>query len=76
MFALDGILLGAGDAIFLRNATLVSALVGFLPLTWISLSQDWGLVGVWWGLITFFLFRLATTTLRFLRGNWARVGAQ
>lgn len=76
VFALDGILLGAGDAIFLRNATLVSALVGFLPLTWISLSQGWGLVGVWWGLITFFLFRLATTTLRFLRGNWARVGAQ
>ncbi|MEJ4112330.1 MATE family efflux transporter [Corynebacterium kroppenstedtii] len=76
VFALDGILLGAGDAVFLRNVTLVSAVVGFLPLTWISLSQGWGLVGVWWGLIVFFVLRLATTALRFIRGGWVRVGVQ
>ena len=45
VFALDGVLLGAGDAKFMRNATLVSALVGFLPLIWLSLIFGWGLLG-------------------------------
>ena len=42
VFALDGVLLGAGDAAFMRSATLVSALVGFLPLIWLSLVFGWG----------------------------------
>jgi Na+-driven multidrug efflux pump len=32
IFALDGVLLGVEDAAFMRTATVVSALVGFLPL--------------------------------------------
>ena len=43
VFALDGVLLGAGDAKFMRNATLISALIGFLPLIWLSLAFGWGL---------------------------------
>ena len=50
VFALDGVLLGAGDAKFMRNATLISALVGFLPLIWLSLVFGWGLLGIWSGL--------------------------
>src|SRR2546429_139773 len=38
VFALDGVLLGAGDAAFLRTATLGSAILGFLPLLWLSLA--------------------------------------
>jgi putative MATE family efflux protein len=38
VFALDGVLLGAGDAAFLRTATLGSAVLGFLPLVWLSLA--------------------------------------
>ena len=34
VFALDGVLLGAGDAAFLRTSTLLAAVVGFLPLIW------------------------------------------
>ena len=49
VFALDGVLLGAGDATFMRNATLISALVGFLPLIWLSLAFGWGLLGIWVG---------------------------
>ena len=37
-FALDGVLLGAGDAAFMRTPTVVSALVGFLPLIWLPLA--------------------------------------
>lgn len=45
MFALDGVLMGAGDAAFMRTATVFSAVVGFLPLTWLSLVFGWGLTG-------------------------------
>ncbi len=53
VFALDGVLLGAGDAAFMRTATVVSALVGFLPLIWLSLAYGWGLAGIWSGLSYF-----------------------
>ena len=58
VFALDGVLLGAGDAKFMRNATLISALAGFLPLIWLSLIFGWGLLGIWSGLSTFMVLRL------------------
>ncbi|AXB48053.1 MATE family efflux transporter [Amycolatopsis albispora] len=75
VFALDGVLLGAGDAAFLRTATLVSAAAGFLPLIWLSLAFGWGLAGIWTGLTLFMFFRLAAVVLRWRSGNWAVVGA-
>jgi putative MATE family efflux protein len=75
VFALDGVLLGAGDAAFLRTATLISALVGFLPLVWISLALHWGLVGVWSGLAALIVLRLVAVLLRTASGRWATAGA-
>ncbi|WP_050949902.1 MATE family efflux transporter [Gordonia effusa] len=72
VFALDGVLLGAGDAAFLRTATLASALGGFLPLIWLSLIFDWGLAGIWTGLIVFMVLRLMAVWLRYRSGAWAR----
>ncbi|HVL85040.1 MAG TPA: MATE family efflux transporter, partial [Pseudonocardia sp.] len=46
VFALDGVLLGAGDAAFLRTSTLAAAALGFLPLNWASLGFGWGLGGI------------------------------
>jgi Na+-driven multidrug efflux pump len=74
VFALDGVLLGAGDARFMRNATLVSALVGFLPLIWLSLAFGWGLVGIWSGLTTFMVLRLAFVGWRAWSGRWLVAG--
>lgn len=74
VFALDGVLLGAGDAAFLRTATLGSAVVGFLPLVWASLALGWGLTGIWVGLTTFLVLRLGTVVLRVRSGAWARTG--
>ncbi|OCB13648.1 MATE family efflux transporter [Mycobacterium intracellulare] len=71
VFALDGVLLGAGDAAFMRTATLISALVGFLPLIWLSLVFDWGLAGIWTGLTTFVLLRLVFVGARAISGRWA-----
>lgn len=70
VFALDGVLLGAGDAKFMRNATLISALVGFLPLIWLSLIFGWGLLGIWSGLSTFMVLRLVFVGWRALSGRW------
>jgi putative MATE family efflux protein len=75
VFALDGVLLGAGDAAFLRTATLLSAGVGFLPMIWLSLAFDWGLVGIWTGLTLFMLLRLVTLVLRTRSEHWSVVGA-
>jgi len=71
VFALDGVLLGAGDATFMRNATVLSALVGFLPLIWLSLIFRWGLAGIWAGLTTFIALRLAFVGWRTISGRWA-----
>lgn len=75
VFALDGVLLGAGDAAFLRTATICSAAIGFLPMVWASFAFDWGLVGIWTGLSLFMLFRLASLLVRTRSDRWAVVGA-
>lgn len=76
VFGLDGVLLGAGDAAFMRTATVVSALVGFLPLTWLSLIFGWGLAGIWSGLTTFIVLRLVFVGWRSLSGRWVVTGTR
>jgi putative MATE family efflux protein len=73
VFALDGVLLGSADAAFLRNATLASALIGFFPLIWLSLIFDWGLAGIWSGLVVFMALRLVTVVWRVRGGQWTTV---
>ena len=51
MFALDGILIGAGDTRFLMFGMLAAALGVFVPVALLSLAFDWGIVGVWAGLV-------------------------
>ncbi|RCW39757.1 putative MATE family efflux protein [Halopolyspora algeriensis] len=75
VFALDGVFLGAGDAAYLRTATMLSAAIGYLPMIWLSLAFDWGLAGIWFGLSLFMLGRLFTLLLRVRSGRWAVTGA-
>lgn len=74
VFALDGVLLGAGDAAFLRTATLASAVLGFLPLIWLSLVFGWGLAGIWSGLAAFIVLRLLFVSRRAVSDRWAVSG--
>jgi MATE family, multidrug efflux pump len=74
VFALDGVLLGAGDARFLRTWTLLGAGLGFLPLIWLSLRFGWGLTGIWTGLAMFMLIRLVSVVARTRSGGWAIPG--
>lgn len=75
VFALDGVLLGAGDVKFMRTATLLSAVIGFLPLVWASHVFGWGLAGIWTGLSAFMVLRLVAVVWRTKSGDWAIEGA-
>ncbi len=76
VFALDGVLLGAGDAAYLRTTTLGAAVLGFLPAIWLSLVFDWGLAGIWSGLVAFMVLRLMAVVWRAESGRWAQVGTE
>ncbi|PXX63878.1 putative MATE family efflux protein [Nocardia tenerifensis] len=76
VFALDGVLLGAGDAAYLRTSTLGAAVVGFLPAIWLSLAFDWGIAGIWSGLVAFMVLRLVAVSWRAWSGRWAQVGVE
>ncbi|MBC3185359.1 MATE family efflux transporter [Corynebacterium sp. zg-331] len=71
LFALDGVLLGAADAAFLRNATVAAVLCGFLPGVWLAYAFHSGLVGVWCGLVAFIGLRLVAVVWRFRSMRWA-----
>jgi len=70
VFALDGVLFGAGDLRFLRDVTAVGALAGFVPLSLASASFGWGLSGLWAGLAAFVAIRLVIGFVRWRGGRW------
>jgi MATE family, multidrug efflux pump len=74
VFALDGILIGAGDTRFLMWGMLASAAV-YIPVALLALALDWGIVGVWCGLLGLIAMRLATCGARFASSRWALTGA-
>ena len=71
VFALDGILIGAGDTRYLAGA-MVLALALFLPVAFAASSVS----GLWWALNLLILIRLLTLLPRFLRRKWAVLGAR
>ncbi|WP_229069354.1 MATE family efflux transporter [Actinoplanes sp. DH11] len=75
VYALDGVLIGAGDVAFLRTVTVLSALFGFLPAIWLAYALDLGLGGVWAGLGLFTLARFVTLMWRWRSPRWVVVGA-
>jgi putative MATE family efflux protein len=75
VFALDGVLIGAGDTRFLAGAMVLAALVFYVPLALAALHFHWGIVGVWAGLLALIAVRLATNLWRFGRRRWIVLGA-
>jgi putative MATE family efflux protein len=74
VFALDGILIGAGDTRYLAGAMVAAAAV-FVPLALAALELGWGIVGVWCALLALMAVRLAPLAVRFAGRRWALVGA-
>jgi putative MATE family efflux protein len=75
VFALDGILIGAGDTRYLALTMLVAGFAVYVPIALLALASDWGILGVWWGLIALMATRLVTLGVRFRGRRWAVVGA-
>jgi putative MATE family efflux protein len=75
VFALDGVLIGAGDVQFMRNLTVAAGILFFLPAIWLAYALDLGLGGVWAGLACFIVARLVGMLTRVRGARWAVAGA-
>jgi Na+-driven multidrug efflux pump len=73
VFALDGILIGAGDTNYLMWSMLAASTV-FITLAVLALELSWGIVGVWIALDVLIATRLAFLGVRFAGRRWAVIG--
>ncbi len=69
VFALDGVLIGAGDTRYLALAMVLSLAI-FVPVALAAST----LQGLWAALDVLMAVRLATLTVRFARGRWIVLG--
>jgi putative MATE family efflux protein len=75
VFALDGILIGAGDTRFLMWSMLAAGVGVYVPIALAALHFEWGIVGVWCGLIALLVARAAALGTRFAGRRWVVIGA-
>jgi putative MATE family efflux protein len=73
VFALDGILIGAGDGRYLMWSMLASLACCAVALA-LALELGWGIRGVWAALVVLIVVRLATLGVRFRGRRWAVTG--
>ncbi|HLI61022.1 MAG TPA: MATE family efflux transporter [Solirubrobacteraceae bacterium] len=73
-YALDGILLGAGETTYLAGSMVVSGAV-YAAVSIAALLLHWGLTGVWAGFIVLMLVRDLTCGARFRGERWVVLGA-
>jgi putative MATE family efflux protein len=73
VFALDGILIGAGDTRFIAVAMVLAGAAGVAGAL-AAYAAGWGIVGVWAALCAFIGVRLLTCALRFRGRRWAVTG--
>lgn len=74
VFVLDGVLIGAGDAVFLAWASFACTGV-FLAGLALVLARGGGLTGLWVAVAGFTVARWAALAWRARSGAWLRVGA-
>src|SRR5688500_8874550 len=73
VFALDGILIGAGDGRYLMWSMVAAFAVCGGALA-VVLALDWGIRGVWAALVLLIVVRLGTLGVRFRSRRWAVTG--
>ncbi|MBA2460457.1 MAG: MATE family efflux transporter [Actinobacteria bacterium] len=73
VFALDGILIGAGDGPFLAWS-MVAAFAASSSVALAALAFDWGIVGVWAALVVLIAVRLGLMGWRFAGRRWLVTG--
>ena len=70
VFALDGVLMGAGDVGYLRTVTIGAAWSASCRSRCWPLPLAWGLAGVWTGLCLFIGLRLVAVLVRVAGDRW------
>ena len=70
VFALDGVLIGAGDNSLPGVGRGLGTLASFVPLALLVLAQDAGLVWLWWAFDVFLVARLVTLVVRWRGEAW------
>jgi len=70
VFVIDGLLIGASDMAFLRNAMMALGLFG-VAATWVAGTLGGTLFWVWVGLSAYMFARLAVMWMRWAGGRWA-----
>ncbi len=73
VFALDGILIGAGDGPYIA-ASMVVAFIACAGVLIAAARSDWGVRGVWAAIGVLITVRLATMGARFARRRWLVTG--
>ncbi len=74
VFALDGVLIGAGDMRFLAKAMTAAAMV-FVPLAWWVMAADGGIGWLWGAMWALMVARLVALLWRFAGPRWLVPGA-
>jgi MATE family, multidrug efflux pump len=74
VFALDGVLIGAGDVAFMAWLTVVAGVFAYAPISLASLHWGWGIGGVWAGLTAFVVVRLVGMVGRARGSRWVVLG--
>jgi Na+-driven multidrug efflux pump len=54
---------------------MLAAAAVYIPIALLALWEDWGILGVWWGLLALIAVRLVTCGARFVGSRWALTGA-
>ena len=73
VFALDGILIGAGDGPYLAGS-MAAAFVASAAVAVAAYALDWGIVGVWAALVVLIVVRLGLMLHRFSGRRWLVTG--
>jgi putative MATE family efflux protein len=74
VFVLDGVLMGAGDGVYLAWAMLLTLAV-FAPVALLIPHLGGGLTALWWAMTLMMAVRMATLWWRTRSGRWLVLGA-
>jgi len=71
MFVIGGVMRGAGDTIIPMIITFIALWVVRIPVCYF-LSEEWGYLGLWWGIPVAWVVGMVLSYLYYLTGRWRK----
>lgn len=69
MFVLNGVLRGAGATLIPMFITLIALWAIRIPASYL-MAEEWGRIGIWWGIPIGWAFGMGLAFIYYLTGNW------